>query len=497
MKSANVAVIGAGLGGLAVGIRLAAEGCRVRVFEKNGRVGGLLGSTERGGFLFNLGAEIVTAPFLFDQLFESVGRRRVDYFKLIETVPIFQALFPNGRRFAFYPTQEETLSLNVFWEESDQGALKTYLEENAANFDSLFFDYCGRVVDERFLAFRNNAWFRRLDVNQSCYELGKKTFAAPELGALFGFWPLLSGGDPRRSSRLFALLPELFLRWGATVPIGGMNRIVDSMAQLFQEMGGEIRLNAAVQNIQIMNKRATGVRLRDGSIQQADIVISDVDTLTTYRELIDSDRTKYESVRLAQERTPGMSAFVYFIGTKEILPERISLAGTNILFPENYEAYLDDVFRWGTLPDDPLIWFRIPTKTLPDQAPAGNESIIAIVPVPNTLGGRVNWAQQSYAYRDLILKRLGSLFSVDIRSLIATEFYIDPNGLAGRVGSYAGALMSSLPELRRDGQLRLSNRSKDIERLYLVGAGAHPGGSIPGVLLGAENTAEMIKIDFA
>ena len=221
--------------------------------------------------------------------------------KLIETVPIFQALFPNGRRFAFYPTQEETLSLNVFWEESDQGALKTYLEENAANFDSLFFDYCGRVVDERFLAFRNNAWFRRLDVNQSCYELGKKTFAAPELGALFGFWPLLSGGDPRRSSRLFALLPELFLRWGATVPIGGMNRIVDSMAQLFQEMGGEIRLNAAVQNIQIMNKRATGVRLRDGSIQQADIVISDVDTLTTYRELIDSDRTKYESVRLAQE----------------------------------------------------------------------------------------------------------------------------------------------------------------------------------------------------
>ena len=161
------------------------------------------------------------------------------------------------------------------------------------------------------------------------------------------------------------------------------------MAQLFQEMGGEIRLNAAVQNIQIMNKRATGVRLRDGSIQQADIVISDVDTLTTYRELIDSDRTKYESVRLAQERTPGMSAFVYFIGTKEILPERISLAGTNILFPENYEAYLDDVFRWGTLPDDPLIWFRIPTKTLPDQAPAGNESIIAIVPVPNTLGGSV------------------------------------------------------------------------------------------------------------
>ena len=98
---------------------MAAEGCRVRVFEKNGRVGGLLGSTERGGFLFNLGAEIVTAPFLFDQLFESVGRRRVDYFKLIETVPIFQALFPNGRRFAFYPTQEETLSLNVFWEESD------------------------------------------------------------------------------------------------------------------------------------------------------------------------------------------------------------------------------------------------------------------------------------------------------------------------------------------------------------------------------------------
>ena len=123
MRAVSVAVIGAGLAGLAVGVRLAAEGCRVRIFEKNEKAGGSLGSIVQNGFLFNQGAEIVTAPFLLDQLFETVGRRRVDYFKLVDTVPVFQALFPNGRRFALYPTPEETLALNTFWDETDKRAL--------------------------------------------------------------------------------------------------------------------------------------------------------------------------------------------------------------------------------------------------------------------------------------------------------------------------------------------------------------------------------------
>ncbi len=497
MRAVSVAVIGAGLAGLAVGVRLAAEGCRVRVFEKNEKAGGSLGSIVRNGFLFNQGAEIVTAPFLLDQLFETVGRRRVDYFKLVDTVPVFQALFPNGRRFALYPTPEETLALNTFWDETDKRALSELIEQNSAIFDELFFDYCGRPVDDRFLAFRNNAWFRRFDLTQTCYDLSERTFAAPELRRLFGFWPLLAGADPRRSSQLFRLIPQLFFRWGASVPIGGMERIVNSLTQLLREMGGELNLNVAVQNIQIFNHRATGVRLQDGSIQQADVVISGVDSIATYRDLIDSDRTKYESVKTAKERIPGISAFIYFIGLNEILPERISLAGTNILFPERYEDYLDDLFRWQTLPADPLVWFRIPTKTLPDQAPPGHESIIAIVPVPNTIGGRINWGQQSYLYRHIILNRLSAVFNADIRSRMVSEYFLDPPGLGRWLGSYGGALMSALPILRRDGQIRMPNRSRDIQRLYLVGSGAHPGGSIPGALLGAENTAELIKLDFA
>ncbi len=495
MRFANVVIIGAGLGGLAVGIRLAAEGSHVQIFEKNERAGGCLASFERNGFIFNQGAEMITAPFLLDQLFESVGRRRVDYFKLVETYPVFQALWPNGRRFALYPSVEETLTLNEFWEPADKAALEKRIRENDAIFDQFFFDYCGRPVDERFLSFRNNGWFRRLDPNQSCYDAAQKAFTSVEMRQLMGFWPLLAGGDPRKGSQLFRLVPQLFHRWGASAPIGGTQIIIDSLVQLLKEMGGEIQFNVAVQNVQIQNKRATGVRLEDGSIRQADVVISDADALTTHYQLIDSDRTKYESVKEAQNLRPGMSAFIYSIGFKGILPERIPLAGTNILFPNHYEDYLDDVFKWGTLPADPLIWFRIPTKTLPDQAPPDHESIIAIVPVPNTLNGQVNWEQQSYAYRSLILDRIGSLFPVGLRPRMISENFLDPLGIERWLGSCGGAMMSALPTLRRDGQIRLSNRRRDIARLYLVGAGAHPGGSIPGVLLGAQTTADLIKMD--
>lgn len=501
MLSLSVVIIGAGLGGLVTGIRLASEGCRVRIFEKNEKAGGCLGSMTRNGFLINQGAGLVTAPFLFDQLFESVNRRRIDYFKLVETEPIFQAIFPNGRRFALFSRGDETLSLNRFWDPRDRSALEALSAENDAMLSEIFFDYCGRAVDEKFLSFRNNQWFRRYDLNLTCAAHAKRTFQSTELQQLYGFWPLLAGGDPRNSSHLFRLIPQFMQRWGVSVPIGGMGRIIDSLVQLFVEMGGELNLNVPVHDVQIHHytiggNHATGVRLRDGSIQQADVVISDVEALNTFRYMIDSDKTEYQAVKQALEHEPGLSAFVYFIGMNEILQERIPLAGTNILFPNDYESFLDDVFVRKTLPEDPLILFHIPVKTLPEQAPPNHESIMAIVPVSNTINSRVNWAQVSYAYRNLILNRLQTVFQTDIRVNLVSEYFLDPDGFASRLSSYGGAIGSFLPILRRDGQVRFANRAKDIRNMYLVGSGAHPGGSIPGVILGANNTVELIKLDF-
>ncbi len=505
MKPQSIIIIGAGLGGIAAGIRLAVDGCKVRIFEKNHFPGGCLGtiradiqdgSARIGQFRFNYGAEYIAAPFLFDQLFEYAGKRRVDFIRFKDSEPVFQAIFPDSYRFAFYSDPLETEKRNLWLYPQDTIAFRTFSQDNFSLFDELFFDYCSRPVDENFFSLRQNLWLRRHDLHKTGAEYVAEMFWDPNLQRLFGLWPLLGGGDPRKSSHLFRLTAELFHRWGGAVPEHGMDQVVQALVTLFVESGGEIIYNAEVQEIQIFNKTVAGVRLNDGSVQQADIVISDVDAAATYLNLIDSDRTRYRVVEQSKMRKPGFGMFVYHLGTRCILGESTPLAPFNILFPQDYDRFLDELFLQKSLSEDPLVFLRIPSKVHDTVAPEGCEALTAMVPVPN-LNEFDNWQQQSYEFRNRLLSRLQTYFHTDIKSNLVVEKYADPGAYQKVVGSYAGAAFSYLPVIQRSGEIRMPNRSRDIRNLYLVGAGSHPGASIPGVLLSAANTAALIRNDFS
>ena len=496
MRPLNVIIIGAGLSGLACGIRLAAEGCRVKILEKNSFAGGSLGTFEVNGFQFNTGAEIITAPFLFDQLFECAGKHRIDSIKFLEVDPIFQAIFPSRNRFSFYKNPNETIQLNGLFSDADLIGFKNFSEASSSIFDEVFFDYCGSPVDETTFSLRSNLWFRRLNAQQSCQELADKFFRSPELKQFFGFWPLLGGGNPRQESHLFRLVSQLFQRWGAAVPEGGMENLVNAIVSLFSASGGEILFNTEVSEIQIFNKTVSGVRLKDGGILQADLVISAADTAATYRNLIDIDRNRYNVVESAKQRPAGFSLFVYHIGTRCVLQERQELTPFNILFPENYDQFLDELFEQKVVSANPLMFLRMPSKTEALKTPEGTEALSLIVPVPN-LESYDGWRYDSYAYRNRLLNLLQQYFVTDIRSNLIAESFFDPLAFQNRLGCYAGSVFSFQPTLQKSGEIRMANRSKDIRNLYLIGNGAHPGASMVGALLGAANTVELIKSDFA
>ncbi|HQN62923.1 MAG TPA: phytoene desaturase family protein [Flexilinea sp.] len=495
MKPLNVIIIGAGLGGLACGIRLAVEGCKVKIFEKNLFAGGSLGSIRLKGFTFNTGAEYISAPFLFDQLYEYAGKRRIDSFKFRDCDPIFQAVFPDFKRFALYSNPAETVKLNPMLSGADLQGFNSFTEESAAIFDDIFFDYCGRPVDENTFRFRTNLWLRRMNPQKTCEEYANEKFQTPELQQLFGFWPLIGGGNPKSATHLFRAFSQMFQRWGTAVPDGGMDNMVQAIVRLFRESGGEIFYGTEVSEIQIFNHTVSGVRLKDGRIQQADLVISDADAAATYRYLIDSDRTRYDSVNQAKTKISGISAFVYHLGTRCILQERAPLAPLNILFPEDYDRFLNELFDQKTLSDHPLLILRMASKIIPDNAPFGCEALSVIVPVPN-LESINPWDHISYSYRNHVLDLLQNYFLTDIRTNLIVEEYLDPIIIKNRLGSHAGSILSFQPELQKNGEIRMANRCRDIRHLYLAGNGAHPGATIPGVLLGAANTVQVIKEDF-
>lgn len=494
MKPLRIIIVGSGLGGLAAGIRLAAEGYQVTILEKTGIPGGCLKTEEINGFRFNNGAEIVTAPFLFDQLFEQVGKNRRDYFDLQPLDPIFQAIFPGNKRFAFFSDPFLTLQLNNLFSLSDQNTFSVYLNENESQFDNIFFNYYAKPITDNHLNFALQFRPGRFATGKYSADWPSELFQSTELRQLFRFWPLLAGGNPKESSLLSRIIPTIFNRWGAWIPVGGMKNLVDSLVALFIEESGEIFYDSEVQEIQVFNRRVSGVRLTDGSIQHADIVISDVDALQTYRSLIDSDKNHYSVVSNAKRMVPGAGVFIYHIGLNRPLQEKLSLAGNNFVFPENYETFLSDLFTRKILTSTPFFLLKIPSKNDSYAAPPGCESLSILVPVPN-LEGNIEWERESYAFRDRILDLIQEFFVTDLRENIIVEACSDPQKLQNENNSYLGAAFSALPVSQKKSGTRLANKCKDIKNLYLVGAGTHPGPFIPGVLLGVSSAVNSIKTD--
>jgi phytoene desaturase len=496
MKPLRIVIIGSGLGGLAAGIRLVSEGYQVTILEKNTLPGGCLRTKEINGFRFNYGAEVITAPFLFDQLFEQAGKNRHDYFDLLPFEPVFQAIFPGEKRFAFFSDPQKTLQWNNLFSQEEERALLSYFQANEEIFNDVFFDYCSKPIQDSQLRSFFPFLPQKLQNQKSSLQVAEAYYKTPELQLVFGFWPLLAGGDPRESGSLFRIIPSIFSHWGASIPVGGMKRVLNSLLSVFLEQGGEILYNSEVQEIQIFNRTVSGVRLIDGSIYHADIVISDVDALTTFRFLIDSDKNKYSSVSQAKTKNPGISVFSYHLGLDCTLEEKISLAGCNFIFPNHFDAFLSDLFHRKTLSSDPFFLLKIPAKTDLYAAPHGFEALSVVIPVPN-LASDISWERESYLFRTHVLELIQDYFVTDLRKHILFEDYSDPVRMWTENRSYLGAAFSAMPGSAKKNDHRFPNRCKDIRNLYLVGAGTHPGPSIPGVLMGAATAVSQIKADFS
>lgn len=487
----KIIVIGSGFGGLGAAIRLAVRGHDVEIFEKLDKPGGRAYVYEINGFKFDGGPTVITAPFLFYELFELAGKKAEDYFTLKPLDPFYRIFNHDGRYFDYNSDTDFTLSqIDKFNPRDKQGYLD-FIKTTKAIFQKGFVE----LADKPFNNFRDMIKIApdliKLKSYKTVYSYVSSFIKDDFLRQCFSFHPLLVGGNPFDTTSIYALIHYLEREWGIHYAIGGTGTIVNGMVKLFEELGGKIHYNSEIKEITVNNRSVNGIKLSDGSFIPADIIVSNADVAFTYRNMIDARFRKKYTNRKIESMRYSMSLFVIYFGTKKRY-NNTNLAHHNIILGKRYKELLNDIFKRKVLAEDFSLYLHMPTITDPSVAPGGCEGFYVLSPVPHLLSG-TNWAEEATAYRDKIMKFLEESCLPGLEENIIAEHYIDPLHFQNTLNSYLGSAFSVEPVFKQSAWFRPHNRSEDFENLYFTGAGTHPGAGLPGVLSSAKIVDKLIS----
>ena len=485
----RIIVIGSGFGGLAAAIRLCQQGHDVLMLEKRDKPGGRAYVYEQDGFTFDGGPTIITAPWLIRELFERSGKRTDDYVSLVPIDPFYNIRFEDGSVFRYTGNRAEVIEEVKRFAPDDVPGYLRFAEATEAIFTAgmaLIDTPFERIAD----MLRVVPDLVRLRADRSVAAFVASHIRDPRLRQVFSFHPLLVGGNPFQSSSIYALIHTLEQRWGVWFAMGGTGALVRALVRLLEELGGVLRLSCEVGEIIVdpVTRRATGVRLSNGEVLPADVVVSNGDVAQTYMQLVPAWARRKNTDRYLARLRYSMSLFVIYFGTNRVYD---TVAHHEILMGPRYEGLLDDIFTKKRLSGDFSLYLHRPTATDPSLAPPGCDSFYVLSPVPH-LGGDADWSTAAGPYRDAIVAYLEARYMPDLSSHIVTERVIDPRHFRDTLNSYLGSAFSVEPILTQSAWFRPHNGSEDIENLYFAGAGTHPGAGIPGVLSSGKIVADLI-----
>jgi phytoene desaturase len=271
--------------------------------------------------------------------------------------------------------------------------------------------------------------------------------------------------------------------------------MVAGLIRYFEKIGGKIVVNAEIDEIATANGKATGLKLRNGTFAQADLVISNAEVMHSYRKLLRNTPSARKTERRLDRMSYSMSLFLIYFGTNK---QWDNLAHHNVIFAARYKELLKDIFKnpKGELPADFSLYLHAPSKTDPSVAPAGKHAFYVLSPVPHLGKLELDWSKEGPKYADRILGYLESRYMPGLRASIETQRIFTPKDFEGELNSHLGAAFSLQPVLQQSAYFRMHNRDDHISNLYFVGAGTHPGAGIPGVIGSAKATAGVILEDF-
>lgn len=481
-SSPRALVIGGGFGGMAAALRLRAKGYRVTLIDRCPRLGGRAQVFERDGFRHDAGPTVITAPFLFDELFALFGRQRADYVEFVPLDPWYRFVFADGGHFDYGGTVDDTLrEIRRLAPEDAPGYLRLLQTSQAIH--QVAFDQLATQPFHRFATLlRQVPRLLRLKSHRTVWQVVSAHLRDERLRRAFSIQPLLLGGNPFDTTSIYSLIHYLERRDGVFFARGGTGALVDALGRLLAESGVEVRLGTTVAAILVRDGAVRGARLEDGEELSGDVVVSDVDPLHLYGRLLPAGAQSLACRFKARRARLSMGLFVLFFGTRRTYPQ---VAHHTIWLGERYRELLADIFHHGRLADDFSLYLHRPTATDPSFAPPGQDSFYALTPVPN-LQAAIDWDREAPKLRERIVDALDRTLLPGLREQVVADFYMTPKDFETRYLSVAGAGFSIAPLFRQSAWFRFHNRAEGPRHLYLVGAGTHPGAGVPGVLSSAK-----------
>ncbi len=488
-KEKQAICIGAGFGGIAAALRLKALGYDVTLVDKMTQLGGRAQVFEKDGFFFDAGPTVLTAPFLFEELFKLFNKNLNEYVELIPLDLWYRYLFEDGTTFDYGSNLDETVSQVHNLNPSDVRGYKKLLEFSEKIFHVGFDRLSCQPFHRIATLLRTIPQLIKLKSYRSVYGLVSSYIKNEHLRRCFSISPLLVGGNPFDTTSIYALIHFLERKWGIHFAKGGTGSLVKAFEKLLTEVGVKIKLNTTVTQILVEQGKVQGIELSNGTILKSDVVVVNGDPSFTYKNLIAATHRKKWTDKKIDKLFYSMGLFVLYFGTKKRYEE---VAHHSIVFGNSYKELLRDIFNNGIVSDDPSLYIHRPTATDPDMAPEGCDSFYALAPVPNLANG-TNWDEMGPLYQEKLIDLIEKRLLPNLRENLATCFHVTPKYFEREHLSELGAGFSIAPVFRQSAYFRFHNKSEDIESLYFVGAGTHPGAGLPGVLSSAKVVQNIIK----
>jgi len=485
----KIVIIGAGPGGLAAAMMLSARGFRVQVYEKQAYVGGRTSSFTKNGYTFDLGPTFFSMPHILEEIFEFSNRKLSDYTTLKELDPMYSLSFDEmtiratrdpvrmkKNIEALFPGNGESYQRFMADTRKKMNVLSPILQNN----HSSLFDY---------LRLRTLKAIPQLELGKSLHDVLSTYFDDERLKLSFTFQSKYLGMSPWDCPGAFSILSFMEHEYGVYHPIGGLNQLTKSMAKVVEEHGGEIHTGVGVKKLLLDDRRGvTGLELDNGELVEADDVIMNADFAQGMSQLVDDDkRRKYKNIHLEKKKY-SCSTFMIYAGVNE----HVDLDHHTILFSEDYKRNVEEITKTKLLSEDPSIYVQNASVTDPTLAPDGKSALYILAPVPNNFS-EIDWTKEADTFKDLILSIVEKKTGIkDLKSKMEVAEVLTPLDWEQQKHVYKGATFNLAHNLGQMMYFRPHNQLKEMDHLWLVGGGTHPGSGLPTIFESARITVDLL-----
>ena len=479
----KIIVIGSGFGGLAASLRLKAKGYKVTLVEKHPDLGGRARVFKKGEFIYDGGPTVITAPYLFEELFSLFNKKISDYVKIVPLDLWYRFVFNDGSTFNYNGNEQSMEEQVKKFNSNDYDGYKKLLKFTEKIFNKGFTDLSDKPFSNLLFMLKQVPSLLKLKSYKSVYSLVSNYVSNEKLRRVFSMHPLLVGGNPFSTTSIYTLILFLEKKWGIHYSMGGTGNVVKALEKLMIEENIKIFKNAEVTEILTENKKVKGVKINNTKMLNCDYIICNSDPPNVYNSLIKSKEDYNFLFKQKMKRMDySMGLFVYYFGSKKKYGD---VAHHTIYFGKSYKKHLDKIFEKKTLSEDISYYLHRPSATDPNMAPKNQDAFYVLVPVPNNLS-KINWIKEGDNFKKLILEKMDKTVLPGIKENVVSDFYLTPDYFELDLATLHGSGFSIQPKFSQSAYFRFHNQSEIYKNLYFVGAGTHPGAGMPGVLSSAK-----------